>query len=325
MKEIIAIVYSDIHHNLWTTFNNYTDSRLKDSIGVQSDIHSDSKRLGSVPILFAGDLMHKEKLIENKLLNYLLPHFNKIWNDGTITYAISGNHDQSEENTTRHSSPSFVKAFSYIFKGLECIDFKSVEIHKNIILHGIPYLTHDEGLYEYLESLKLTKGKKHILMLHTTIPGSKDTDGRVMETSTIKYKIKKLFKRFDLVLTGHIHMPMELSNNMYQVGATNHQRKTDAKCKLGYWYIYDDLTLKFKESMAPKFIKIGIDDIVKDNLHHYFKDTQEVTNVTIDKEDDKKFADINNRTKLGISYCDAIGEKDKVKVTALIQTLKKVE
>ena len=117
----------------------------------------------NVPILFTGDLLHKEKQVSNKLLSILLPFFKKIWGSSKYpTFAIDGNHDQCEENTLDHESPSYIKTFSQIYKGLNCVNNESVE-YNNLMIHGVPYLTHDLGLNQAIDNRIKKINKKKML------------------------------------------------------------------------------------------------------------------------------------------------------------------
>lgn len=323
-KKPILIVYSDIHFHIYNQFNE-GDRRVKDAIKAQKIIKLESQKL-RIPTLFLGDLFQNEKTLTNKLLAYTLPHFKKIWGEkGDNTYAITGNHDQSEQNTLEHESPSYVKTLSEVFPGLICMDFKSLKLSDDITIHGIPFLTHDIGLLKAIRDIKLSNSTKNILMLHTTIPGTEDTDGRVIETDTISSKVLKALLKFDLVITGHIHKPMEIGKKILQVGATNQQRKTDRNCDLGYWFIYADLTRKFVPLDLPKFIELeyGVDK--PDNKNFYYNKEKVVDIKTVVKKSDD-FKDLNNRAKLAKNYLRQKGEKvEKSKKEALVEVLKNTE
>lgn len=322
-KKPIAIAYSDCHFNIWNQFNE-GNRRVKDVIQIQKILKLESLKL-RVPILFMGDLFQNEKTISNKLLSMVLPHFKKMWGDTkSITYAISGNHDQSEENTLSHSSPSYVDTLSKVFPGLVCMDFKSEKL-TGFNIHGIPYLTHDLGFNKAIKNIKLTKGSKNILMIHTTLPKSKDTDGREMQTETISKKTLKLLEKFDLVLTGHIHMPMKLGNNIVQIGATNQQRKTDKDSDLGYWVIYEDFSTKFISLDFPKFIELNYGEEKPDNKNFYYNKPK-IVEINVRETDSKKFSDINDRTKLAKNYINQSSAKvPKRYKETLIDVLKKAE
>ena len=155
----VAIAYSDVHHNIWGTFNKDW-KRTKVATVVEHMVFKKAKEL-KVPVLFVGDLMHNEKALSNDLLSVVLPHYHYLGKYDTEMYGISGNHDQSGINTKEHRSNSYVKTFSKVFDYMHCVDFKTCLINKDkkIMIFGVPYLTHDSGLLEAIKALKPKKYK----------------------------------------------------------------------------------------------------------------------------------------------------------------------
>lgn len=324
MKKPLFISYSDIHHNIWAQYNE-DNKRLKASFSFERKIFRRAQKY-KCGILFMGDLLHLEKAISNELLSYLLPHYKGLSDYDVKWYGISGNHDQSGINLINNESPSYVKTICNTFKNFTCVDFKSLE-YKNVKIHGIPYLTHDEGLLESINSIKRDKGYKHILMLHTTLPGTVDTNGRLIQTNSIGKDIMKKLYKFDLVLTGHIHKPLVLKKGkILQIGATNQQRKTDKDCELGYWIVYDDLSYEFVKVKSPKFIEIPEGQSIPDKFHYYYKALKErIAEINSITPNSEKYSDINNKSRIAKSYLKDRKIKDKNKKQALLEILKKVE
>lgn len=325
-RKVIAILYSDLHLEKWAKFNEH-NRRLNNGLDVMRQIQKQSKINGNCPILFAGDLMHKHKAISNFLLQECLPIFNKMWSGkGPTTYAISGNHDQSEENTNTHISPSYIKTFSTIFKGLECVDYKSIDCGE-FNLYGVPYLTHDLGFSEVIDSFKLSKNKPNILMVHTTVPGAQDTDGREINSTLNGKTLDKLFGKFDLVITGHIHKPDLYrvgKTKVIQVGAPQHQRATDVKSDMGYVKIYDDLSFERVFMNYPKFKYLEEGKPLPDTKNFYIISHKEKES----RDENKVQNNFNMRTsksKLAISYIKERRIEDKRKKNALIKALKSTE
>ena len=321
--EIIAIAYSDLHIENWRKFNE-GGRRLKNSLDVVKTMKVQSKKLG-VPIIFGGDLFHKEKGITNELMADTFPTLVKLFS-GNMTYAITGNHDQSRQNTRENESPSYIKTLSKISKSFECIDFKSTEI-SGIGLHGIPYLTHDIGLVESINSI-ITHSKKNILLLHTTMPGARDTDNREIQSHINTKGFYKAIERFDLILTGHIHKPDTYKVNgvqVVQMGAPQHQRLTDRNCDMGYWEIYSDLTFKFKHlKKYPRFVEIE-DMALKVDNHDFYILKEKKKEIKENRKSNMKFNNKLDRGKLANNYCKERSIKDKVKRTALQNALKATE
>lgn len=187
-------------------------------------------------------------------------------------------------------------------------------------IYGVPYIDNNVGLSEYLKKLKLDKNVKNILLLHTDYPGARDTDGR--EVDSVENLNVNTLNKFDLVLCGHIHKPQRLSKKVYMIGAPNHQRRTDRGCKLGYWEIYSDLSMKFiplKE--FPKFIDVEKEDDIKDDGNYYTVIPPKASNPVNNKH---KITKQLSKKTLAKRYLKEKGIKDEVKTNLLIETLKKL-
>lgn len=320
----ISIVFSDLHINLWNKFNE-DNKRTLNHFKVLSVIKDICKANGNIPALFCGDLFHKPENIENELFEIIEDEFSKLDFKGFKCYAISGNHDMSKSNSIDRQSTSWVRTFSHYNKWLNCIDFKSEwltdKVSDNIRIIGVPYLDHNINLSKYLSEISLDSKDRNILLLHTDYPGAKDTDGR--EIGSVENLNLNVLNRFDLVLCGHIHKPQKLSKKVYMVGAPIHQRRTDRGCKLGYWELYPDLSLVFKELKGfPKFIDVESEDEIKDDGNYY---------TVIPKKEEK----VNNsstkihrnlsKSKLARQYLRENGIKDKDKSNLLKRILKEAD
>lgn len=318
MRKPIFLVYSDIHHHNYTSFNE-ENRRILIPMNFEMLVFLNAKKLG-VDVLFSGDIIHNDQFISNHLLSFILPHYKDLGRFGVKWVGISGNHDQCSSNTSERQSINYVQTFSNTFDYMNCIDFKGYENDKAMI-HGIPYTTNDINLYEDIKNIRLNKKKPNILMLHTTLPTTRDTDGRLIQTNTIGKKVMRILeKKFDLVLTGHIHKPMKISKKIIQVGATNQQRKTDRECSLGYWIIYDNMTVKFIEVNNPGFVELPYGKKPKDKDNFYYNKQKDVE-VKQDEKEENSFSDTKPRS-LAKAYLKEKGIKDINKKRILIRLLK---
>ena len=327
-RKPLFVAYSDIHHNIWPTFNE-DNKRIKVSLEAEKIIFNKAYRL-KVDILFCGDLVHNEKVVSNDLLGFILPHYSKL--NGEIEHSrfigISGNHDQSKISKTNNPVGSYVRTLHNTFNNFHCIDFSKITVHRydTYVVWGIPYITHDMGLGEYIEGIAgcFEKGKKNILMLHTTLPKSMDTDGRLMQTNSLGNEFMALLDKFDLVLTGHIHKPMIISEKIIQLGAPNQQRKTDINCEMGYWIIYEDLSYKFKPLDLPKFVKLKTgEELPNGSDYYYYEEEHKKKEFKHTKDLQENFSDINNTRVIAKNYLKHKSINDKGKKKALIEALKK--
>lgn len=321
-KEVIAIVFSDLHLNLWAKFNE-DNKRTLNHFRVLSIIKDECIRY-KCPALFCGDFFHKPETMDQELMEIIYEEFSKLKlrENHVSIYAIPGNHD------CKKISIIGKKPFSWI-KFLEQFGITDLSYRKPVLIgwdtcydvYGIPHIDHNVGLSEYLKNMKFVKGHNNILLLHTDYPGAKDTDGR--EIDSVENLNLNVLNKFDLVLCGHIHKPQRLSKKVYMIGAPLQQRRTDKDCKLGYWKLYSDLSMEFVELKGfPKFVDVESEDEIKDDGNYYTilpKKTsiQVNTNHKITKQVSKK--------TLAKRYLREKGIKDDAKKQLLIDTLNKAE
>lgn len=320
-KRIIGLAFSDTHLNIWNKFNQ-DNKRTLIHFKVLFHIAKRSKEL-KVPVLFTGDLLHKPDTIDSELLSISLKKLYKLKGLIHSWYGISGNHDLKHSNNFDKRSVSWLDSLSEPQSPLQKIDFKSVEL-KDMKLHGIPYIDNNRGMDALLSDIikdKLSKKLPNILMIHTDLPGAKDTDGSEVGSS-VNINMNLLAK-FDLVLCGHIHKPQRLSKKVYMVGATHQQRRTDRDCELGYWEIYNDLSMKFVAiDFTPKFIDVESDEDIKDDGNYY---TVIPKKLEVKEVVDNKLSLKLSKTKLAKKYMREMGVKDKNKKSLLIKVLEETD
>lgn len=326
MKQVIALVFSDLHLNDWAKFNQ-DDTRTKNQLKVLVSLLKKSQE-NLIPVLFCGDFLHKPDVIRPGLLNLIYEYLRdnigtqqNMVNGFPVMYAISGNHDMDKISTIGDKPVSWVKLISPMFAWMKDLDYSQILITDKVMIHGIPYIDNNIGLSEYLKKMELNPKLKHILMLHTDYPGAKDTDGR--EIGSVENLNINVLNRFDLVLCGHIHKPQRLSKKVFMIGAPIQQRRTDRDCKMGYWRLYDDLSMGFVEIKGmPKFIDVDSPDKVKDDGNYYT-----VITPIASKKEDKPHKITRNLSKKALArkYMKVKGIADKNKENLLINVLKETE
>lgn len=324
-KKLLFIAFSDLHLENWAKHNE-KGRRLINGLDVLKQMRK-TQKIHKVPILFTGDLFNNPRYINNYLLSQTLPLFKKLWVGPLKTYAISGNHDQSEDNTLMNKSPNYIETFSKVFKGLVCMDYRSEET-EGFNIYGVPYITHDLELEKIIGKLEiLDNGKLNILMLHTTLPGASDTDGRKMHSILSSKKLMGVLPKFDMVLTGHIHKPQVFkfpNTKVLQVGAPQHQRLTDRGCKMGYLKVYTDLSHEFVHMKYPEFKVLKEGESIPDRKHYYVREQKKPKKGPIQAVSNN-FGIETTREELAISYIKEKKIKDRLKEKALIKVLKNVE
>lgn len=315
--KVIALAFSDLHINLWTKFNT-SNKRTLDHFRVLSLIKKKCLKY-NCPALFCGDLFHKPEGMSQDLMHLVFSELDKLKGDNFRIYAISGNHDLAHNNSISNKQPSYIKLLErYDF--IKCIDLHNVEIPSGIRIYGVPYIDHNLGLNEYIKGLSLNDNHKNILLLHTDYPGAKDTDGA--EVGSCENLNTNLLQKFDLTLIGHIHKPQKLGKKVIMIGAPLQQRRTDRDCQLGYWKIYEDMTVKFKPlNIFPKFIDVDSEEKIKEDGNYY-------TVVSKPKEvevvENRVTRDLSKK-KLVKEYLKARGIVDKDKKRILLNIIKEAE
>lgn len=322
MKNLVAYVISDLHINDWAKFNE-NDTRTHNQMRILVSLLNKSYEY-MVPILFCGDLFHKPDIMRPELLNLIYQDslvVHSPYLGYPIMYAISGNHCINHVSKIGEYPISWISLFTKMFSWLNCVDYSNILIRDNIMIHGIPYVDHNVGLSKYLKEMKLDPKQKHILMLHTDYPGAKDTDGR--EVGSVENLNLNVLDRFDLVLCGHIHKPQRLSKKVYMIGAPLQQRRTDRDCDMGYWKLYDDLSMTFvKLKGYPRFIDVESQEDIKDD-GNYYTVIPKITSTPVETKH-KITKQLTNKT-LAKRYMKVKGIKDKNKEQLLIKVLKEAD
>lgn len=322
-KVPLAVTFSDLHLEKYQRFNE-GNRRLNNAIDVLRRTTLKSKKL-KVPIIFGGDLFHKEEILTNEILYHTLPAIDKYWaKHSEKIYAISGNHDQCQQSLIEKECISYIGTVGKLYPNVINMDFNVQELTDGIILYGIPYITLDIGFKDYIDNIKIDKNKKNILLIHTTMPNAKDTNGMEID-SHLDAEFYEVCSKFDLVLCGHIHKPMSFKKGKttyIQIGAPQQQRLTDKDCEMGYWVIYKDMTAEFVPfDNYPRFVVVNtINEKLNDGNFYIVepvkRDKPEV------EQTKRDFSNRGNYKKLARNYCREKKIKDKVKRDALTNSLK---
>lgn len=328
-KKVSAVIYSDIHFNLWQQFwkaNGTT--RLEWTMKAHKEIMEVAGKY-DVPTLFPGDMFHDPKKLGNELLAATLPHFYKYYSNlldtqGQVEFGISGNHDQNKNNFKGNESNSYIKTLATLLDGYHCLDFK-VKTYKNLKLFGIPYISHNLGFMEMVEEFSKKVSKKHIniLMIHADLPKAVTSTGYEFEdVDNIPDNYYKAFKKFDLVLDGHIHKPTTkpLHKNIHIIGSPIQQNVGDSGTSMGYWLLYSDKTLKFVPLKGyPEFFYYKKGDEIDD--FNYWVELPSNGGKSTNQVRHKDFTSINGRKKLVKKYMKSQGLDDNQKKKFLTKLL----
>jgi DNA repair exonuclease SbcCD nuclease subunit len=208
MSEIV--IFGDCH------IGDYPNARQ-----VESEIDSafsqiqDYVQENNISLAFSvGDIVRKKKGIPQLSVSILA----KINKHLTGAYAISGNHDQDEDNffnvfyPYRSTSKSVVAELSNIYS----LDNHNV-CNNNTTIWGLPFYRNGSDFFEALSMFQPKKDSdwKNILLIHQT-PNTTAFSENCSDTIDINHK---LFKHFDLIICGHIHEHKQLSDKFWQIGS----------------------------------------------------------------------------------------------------------
>lgn len=263
-----------------------------------------------VRILFSGDLMENPNHIDPFELFNIKNTFNQL---EASWVGISGNHDMTERY--KEGLPTWVNCFPEVFK---CIDLKSTYLDLKIKVHGIPFLRNNIGFEDEVKKIKIKKGEKNILLIHTEIPGAVDNNGfKADEVDNIPKMYSKLFKKFDLVIAGHIHKKQLIGKKILVPGAPTPQKSSDSEGEFGYWELYDDLSLKFIKIKGPQFKFYEEGDEI-DDYNYWVKIPKKIKS----KKKKKVIIKDNSKDKLAKAYLKHNGEYTKAKYKLLTKNLR---
>lgn len=327
-KRLIALAFSDHHLANWKQHNE-DGKRLKNAgfeplKEIFTQAHS-----WDVPVLFTGDLVDHPKRVDNVVLSTLATTVHDYLGTGLI--GINGNHDIPRQSSFKDTSIGYMNALASVHPEIYCVDnthhMWGIDHHKDeqtwIQVHGIPYFHGDNGFLESLEErvkrVKKGDAKYNILLIHRDLAGAMEPTGEVLPKDGEQDKpMKKLFKHFDLVLSGHIHKAQQvkaMGKHVYMLGATNQQRRSDMGQECGYWAIYE-----VKDKLVPEFIPLEVPEFRTyidgeepgDDFNYWIKLPKDSVAENIEEGNDAFNADAD-RVQMVNAYFEAKGITDKKK------------
>ena len=132
--------------------------------------------------------------------------------------------------------------------------------------------------------------------------------------------VSKTFYSFTL----HIHKPQRLSKKVYMIGAPIQQRRTDKDCDMGYWKLYEDLSMVFVplSDKFPRFIDVSSPEEVKEDGNYYTVISSKVLAMdTVTNPISKKLS----KKRMVKRYLKAKNITDKKKESILLDIIKESE
>jgi len=190
----------------------------------------------------------------------------------------------------------------------------------DVALHGVPYINFNQDYGDVLDGIKLVEGKYNILMNHCDYQGQKDTNGIIIGRG--ENISRRMFDKFDLTLSGHVHKGGPLFGNVYSVGATAQQRLSDMDGDFGYWTLKKGFKMQFHSLRAPQF-KYYEDPKEIDNDYDYW--VKKPKDEVIAEEHSLDSKDLKSKRKVLKKYLKSIHSRSKSKAQVLTGLLNEIE
>ena len=327
----IALAYADHHLHDWTSYSE-NHSRLDWGCSVFRELSDASKKYGKIPVLFAGDLYHNPRYLENLTIYKSLLHYSMAFEQEHIPFiAIPGNHDVCEKNTDTLRSISYLDTYDLLFKSFTNLHDGKVFIMGELAVAGIPYMNKNKGFaarvkkarraLKVLEEARPNKDIFKVLLIHTDLHGAiTPAEFKVEEAEEIPENMDDFFRGFDLVLSGHIHKSQRLGKKIYMLGAPEQQGWSDQGTEMGYWEIYKNAKPKFIPMRHPEFAKLKPGDPKPEGIGFYEYEADETKAES--SEVTEVFHKNTSRGKLAKRYLKHKGITSKKKLKVLTKLLK---
>jgi len=240
------------------------------------------KERGITTCIHLGDVVDRRKYISYRIANDFRSRFIGKFQRAEIDFHIViGNHDTYYKNTNRvNSMEELVGTDRFkIYVSPKVVEFDDTPI----LL--MPWINNNN----YDESMKaLAKSKADILMGHLEVNGFMMNVNTIVATDGWD---KKLFKRFDVVFSGHFHHKSD-DGQIFYLGAPYEIYWNDLNDPRGF-HIFDTATRELEYIVNPHTIykKIYYDDTKNDYTKHDVSQYKEhyVKLIVVNKKDLYRF------------------------------------
>ena len=228
--------FSDLHIDEYPK-HNIGYSRLLNTTSVIPYLFDAAESHGIQTITFSGDLFNTKHVLKTVVINEAIKAFKAAFtkHPNIHFYAISGNHDHTEQNTYDDPSPNTLQSFDAMFDNFHLID-NDIVITKDGILCGIPYYANPQDYHKALDNIiyrlppNAENAANTILLTHQTPNGVTFIEG---DTNPLDAR----YRYFVKVLNGHIHVSTIFSDTYINMGAAIHKDESDLDQQRGFWLI----------------------------------------------------------------------------------------
>ena len=216
------------------------------------------EKRGITTCVHLGDVVDRRKFISFKIANDFRQRFiNRFAELGIDLHIIIGNHDTYYKNTNEVNSMEELvgKDRCNIYTGPEVVEFDGVPIQ------FIPWINANN----YDESMTaLSHSPAQIAMGHLEVNGFEMHKGHFADGSYDK----ELFRRFDIVMSGHFHHKSD-DGQIYYLGTPYEIYWNDYEDPRGF-HIFDTETRELERIVNPYriFEKVYYDDTTTDYTNY---------------------------------------------------------
>jgi len=214
------LIVGDLHitHNRQFAYIEQDGSNSWVNIGINclKEVLDKGREL-DCPIVFLGDIFDSKDRIPSYVLNAFYDEITAYPKDKDI-YILVGNHDYlMKDNPTYKILDKF--------ENIHIVDKASVFEIEDVLHNFIPFIRDEKQFIENIKKFNKTDDieKDSILFLHQDINGAKYSESISVE-NTIK---EDLFKNWNKVISGHIHIPQKLKKVEYVGSLYNMDFGTD--------------------------------------------------------------------------------------------------
>lgn len=249
-------IVSDLHFHNWSQFS-YVDpdgvnSRLRISLNEFERAADELLKAGGTRMVIPGDVLHVRGSVDPTVFNPVHDAVRRVLQKGVYIDAIVGNHDLASKETSELGN-SFqalgaLTGFTVITKPT---------LKENIAF--IPWCSTIKGLNEAVEWLitnepQVTTLRDQMdLVMHAGIDGALDgmPDHGFSSSDVEAWCFRRAF-------SGHYHNFKDFGNDVYSIGASQHQTWSDVGTKAGFLLVYPE-RVEWRASHAPEFVDISPD------------------------------------------------------------------
>jgi len=194
-------------------------------------------------VIDLGDTFDRRKYVNFNTLHYAKDMWLEPLRKRNITvHCLVGNHDTYFKNTND------VNSCNLLFD-----DYENIHVYsepETVEIGGVPFLMmpwiNEENYPECIRYLQQTKSD--ICIGHLEINGFEQQKGHIAENGYDK----SLFKRFELVFSGHYHRKSD-DGQIYYLGAPYEQNWSDYECPKGF-HVFDTETRELTRIVNPNKI-----------------------------------------------------------------------